>query len=273
MTNLPATTNLPKFSFATTIRPGLLVAVKTSIKGNVTYKKTDLGSRKLEDGTEEADWETKRKIKDAAEQDAASKCRSKARNLIGSVCSTTDFGYLCPLVAKPELEKAIIEAKALCDEFNKTSKYTKIRFGAVTGTIAQDDYQAVRALRREVNELLTDMQQGLENLDVGIVREAANRAKQLGQMLTQDAQVRLEIAIKAARDTAKRIVAAGDQGAVAIDRATLNTLTEARTAFLDLDTPEGAVAAPLVEGRAVDLTEGSREVTAAPAVATRQLDC
>jgi hypothetical protein len=259
----------PTFTFNTTIRPGLLVAIKTSIKGNVTYRKTAAEISKREDGGEVAEWETERTIKDAAEQEAASKARSKARSAIAGVCSTTDFGYLCPLVAKPELEAAIVEARKICDAFNLTSRVTKIRFNAVTGTIAQDDYQAVRALRREVTELLTDMQEGLEALDVSTVREAAGRAKQLGQMLSPEAQVRLELAIKAVRDNAKKIVAAGETGAKEIDAAAIRAITEARTAFLDLDEPT-EMQTPAAAGRAIDLTPS--EVKAAPATEARTVE-
>lgn len=249
MTNVP----VPSFSFNTTIRPGLLVAVKTSIKGNVTYKKSATHVETLPDGVEKAEWDTERRIKDAAEQEAATKARGRARSLIASVCSTTDFGYLCPIASKPELEAAITEARKVCEEFNRTSKVTKLRFNAVTGTIAQNDYQAVRAIRREVAELLTDMQEGLQNLDVGVAREAANRAKQLGQMLSSEAEVRVELAIKQVRESCKKIAAAGETGAAEIDRVTIQRLTEARTAFLDLDGAD-EVAAPIAEGRALDLS-------------------
>jgi len=246
----------PSFSFETTIRPGLLVAVKTSIKGNVSYKKSDTHVVALEDGSERAEWDTERRIKDAAEQEAATKARGRARTLISSVCSATDFGYLCPVMLKPELDKAIDEAKKICDEFNKTSKFTKIRFGAVQGSIAQNDYQAVRAIRREVTELITDMTDGLKNLDVSTVREAATRAKQLGQMLSPEAEVRLELAIKQARESArklaKQIEEAGDKGVTEIDRVTIARLTEARTAFLDLD-GANEVEMPTAQGAKLDL--------------------
>lgn len=248
MTNSPT----PTFSFNTTIRPGYLVAVKTSIKGNVTYKKTAAEIHKLDDGEEIAEWDTERRIKNAAEQEAASKARSRARGLIASICSVTDFAYLCPINSKPELDKAIVEARKVCEEFNRTSTVTKLRFNVVTGWIAENDYQAVRAVRREVSELLTDMREGLENLDVSVVREAASRAKQLGQMLSVEAEVRLELAIKQAREAAKKIVQAGETGEMAIDQATIARLTETRTAFLDLD---GAtdIEMPEAEARAVDL--------------------
>jgi hypothetical protein len=249
MTNSPT----PTFSFTTTIRPGLLVAVKTSIKGNVSYKKSDTHVVTNPDGSEQAEWDTERRIKDAAEQEAATKARSRARTLISSVCSVTDFGYLCPIMLKPELEKAIVEARKVCDEFNKTSKFTKIRFGAVTGSIAQDDYQAVRAIRREVSELLTDMQDGLKNLDVGAAREAATRAKQLGQMLSPEAEVRLELAIKQVRESAKKLVAQAESGVMEIDQITILRLSEARTAFLDLDGAD-EVEMPATPGRGLDLT-------------------
>lgn len=264
-------TTATTFDFNTTIRPGLLVAVKTGIKGNVSYKKTPTEVKALEGGGEIAEWDTERTIKDAKEQEAASKARSKARSLIAAVCSTTDFGYLCPLISKPELEKAIIAARKVCEDFNATSRVTKIRFNAVTGTIAQDDYQAVRALRREVSELLTDMKDGLENLDIATVREAAGRAKQLGQMLSPEAQVRLELAVKQARETAKKIVAAGEQGAAEIDRATIARLTECRTAFLDLD-DAGEIGTGFTEGRAIDLTPEEGVKSAAPAPKARAIE-
>lgn len=273
MTTLPATTASNNFGFNTTIRPGFLVAIKTAVSGNVTYDKREVEAEKIVDGVARAKWETERTIKDAAEQEAASKVRSKARSLIASICSVTDFGYLCPLIAKADLDKAIAEARTICDAFNASSTVTKIRFGAITGTIAQDDYAAVRAIRREVAELLTDMQQGLQALDVKTVREAAARAKQLGQMLTPDAQVRVELAIKAARDLATKINAAGDQGAAEIDRATIARLNETRTAFLDLDAPTEEIGTSFTPGRAVDLvpTEGSK-VDAAGASPARAVE-
>jgi ElaB/YqjD/DUF883 family membrane-anchored ribosome-binding protein len=242
----------------TTIRPGLLVAIKTSIKGNVSYTKTAASVRTNEDGSEVAEWDTERHIKNAAEQKLASKARSEARSKIASVCSVTDFGYLCPITFKPELDKAIVEAKAICDKFNESSEVTEIRFAAVTGTIAQDDYQAVRAIRREVTELLTDMEEGLKNLDVSTAREAASRAKQLGQMLTPDAQVRVEIAIKAVRENARKLAAKADANVADVDRRVLVTLAEARTAFLDIDMDDAEVAMPETTAPVLDLTDDTK---------------
>jgi hypothetical protein len=71
-------------------------------------------------------------------------------------------------------------------------------------------------------------------------------------MLTPEAQARIDVAIKAAREVATKIVSAGETAAVEIDRRTIRTLTEARTAFLDLDGAD-EIAQPAAHGRALDL--------------------
>jgi len=240
-------------SFAsTTLRPGLLVGLSTSIKGNVDYFKTVIEEdHAIEDGARKAAWQTDRTIRDAEELDAATKIRSKARGLVASVCAASAFGYLCPDNNEKKLQTALADARKLCDDFNRTSRITTIYFNAITGRIAPDDVTAVRAINREVRELIADMEEGVKNLDVTLIRDAAKRTKQLGSMLTPDAQARIETGLKAARAVATKIVAAGETAAVEIDQATLKTLAEARTAFLDLD-EAGEIAAPTHEGRALD---------------------
>ena len=71
-------------------------------------------------------------------------------------------------------------------------------------------------------------------------------------MLNPDAAARVQIAVDAARELAKRLVSAGEQVASEIDRATIQRIREQRTAFLDLDAPELEVR--LAEkGRAIEL--------------------
>lgn len=265
---------MSNISFNATIRPGVLVAVTGSIKGNVTHKRQDIEAERVDEaGTATAKWETKKTVKDAAEFKAATEVMSKARYMITSVCSRigTMPVYVCPNIAAPDLEKAASEAKALCEAFNKTSRVTKIRLGVVTGKVAQDDVQAVRAIRREISELIGDMKDGIEALDVATVREAAARAKQLGQMLAPEAEARVRIAIEQARSLATRINKAGEQGALEIDARTIATLTECRTAFLDLE-DAADVAVPMTQGRAVDLTSGDDTVKAAPASSARAVE-
>jgi hypothetical protein len=258
--------------FSTTLRPGYLVGLKTSISGNVKYLKTTIQPDALdvELGIHTSKWETERKILNAAEQEAATKLRSEIRTMIGRYCSQTAFGMLCPNDAKEALDQAMAAAQEKAAEFNRSATTTRIRVNAMCGKIEPDDQQAVRAINSEVAELLETMRLGLETLDAVKVRDAAKRAREIGQMLSADAQARITIAIEAARATATRIAKAGETNAVEIDRLAISRVTEARTAFLDLD-QEGEVQAPATTGRALDLAPDG-EVVTAPKAPTREME-
>lgn len=236
-----------------TLRPGLLVSVKTSVTGNVQYNKQDIEpDHYTGTGERKARWETERVISDPVEHEAAIKVRSKALSLIRSACSPTAFGFLCPEAQADKLEAALAEARRLTDAFNATAKLSRISVYVMTGRIAPDDVEAVKAINSEIRELMQDMEQGLRNLDVRTVRDAAKKARNVGAMLSPAAASRVSEAIEAARTAARKIVKAGEQGAVEIDLVTIRQIEEARTAFLDLD-EENEIAAPQVDGRALDL--------------------
>lgn len=236
-----------------TLRPGILVSLKTSIHGNIAYRKIDTErERKDANGVSIAKWETTRKIEDPDEFEAAKKIRQDARQIVARVCANTAFGLLCPEADSDILQNAITDAQALVKKFNDVSKITKVGVYVISGKVAQDDVQAVQAINSEVRDLLDDMKEGIEALDVKRIRDAANKARSIGQMLQPDTAARITTAIEAARKSAREIVKAGENASQAIDQRTLRVLSESRTAFLDLD--EGkAVAAPKATGRAVDL--------------------
>lgn len=218
-----------------TLRPGLLVSLKSSIRGNVHYVRRDIETqKKLKNGEAHAKWETERTIADLAEHEAAVKARTAARVAVASVCAYSAFGLLCPEDNADELESAVKEAKQIVADFNSTANLTRIEIYVMTGRIAQDDVEAVRAINSEVRDLLATMEEGLKNLDPKSVREAANKAKQLGSMLSNDAEAKVRIAIDAARSSAKEIVKAGEQASLAIDNRAIKKIAEQRTAFLDL---------------------------------------
>lgn len=219
----------------TTLRPGLLVGLSTSIKGNVTYSKTETEARTLDSGAIIEEWETEKTIKDAAEMGRAIEVRAKARSLVGSVCSATAFGYLCPEDDRQKLDDAFAEAAALCDAFNATALVTRIKFAAVTGRIEPNDAAAIRAINSEVRSLISDMEEGVKNLSVEGIRDAAKRAKQLGNMLSPEAQANLKDALSAARSVATKVNKAADTAAVEVDKAVIDRLHAARTLFLDYD--------------------------------------
>lgn len=222
-----------------TIRPGFLVSLKTSITGNVQTEREILQPRhETDEGYVVEEARVKHTIVDPKEQEAAIKLRGKARALVTRICTASAFGLLCPLSRKEELQAAIDEARALTWEFNRTAKTTQVRVGVIYGQIAQDDYEAVQAISGELRDLMADMADGIKNLDIKKVRDAAQRANDTGQMLSVDAKLRVDEAVKAARKAARKISKAGEAAAVELTQEALKKLAGARTSFLDLGEEE-----------------------------------
>jgi hypothetical protein len=250
-----------------TIRPGLLVSLNIRIAGNVSYNKRDLERRhREEDGTERARWETERVVVNPQELRRAERVRGAARQLIGKTCARSSFGLLCPNAWEKDLYANIAEARRMAGEFNAKAQHTEVSVNVLVGRVAQDDVEAVRAINSEVRSLLREMTDGIKELDVKRVRDAAGRARSVGAMLSEDAAKKVKLAIDAARASAKKIVKAGEEAAGAIDKEAIKQIQSARTAFLDLDPTEVLPAKPTAAGRAVDL-EPEAETPARPAKA------
>lgn len=235
-----------------TLRPGLLVSMQTSVKGNVSYHEDDRNVQVV-DRSETTEIHTRKHVADVDEQERAIKTRTRVRNLILSVCAQSAFGLLCPNNKEQALREAIVQARELTEEFNATATLTRMSVNVIYGRIAQDDVDAVRAISGEIRELMDAMQKGLKTLDVKAIRAAANQAKQLGDVLSPDAKGRLEIAIEAARTSARKIVKAGEAAAAEVDRAAIAKIDMARTSFLDLDIEAEAMIEPWADARSVDL--------------------
>jgi hypothetical protein len=240
-----------------TLRPGLLVAIKTSIVGNVSYATRDIERDHVEGEARIAKWETERKIADAAEHEKAVKVRSSATHTIKRLCATTAFGCLCPEERADDLMEAVAEARVLVDAFNAEARITRIRIYVIAGRVAPDDVEAVRAIRAELAAVMADMQRGVQALSPGEIREAATRAKQLAEMLTDASKKRVEVAVEAARATATAInkaVKAGEQAALQVDEVVVKKLAAARTSFLDIDNVDAQeIAQPQPKSRSLDL--------------------
>jgi hypothetical protein len=251
-----------------TLRPGLLVVAKSGTAGNVTYRTTEIEPEHITaDGELQAVWETAKTVADAAEHARAVKVRTKALTLIRACCAQSAFGLLCPERDRDQLDRAIAAAHAVVDEFNASATLTRVSVNVIVGRIAADDVEAVRAINSEVRDLLARMDAGVAKLDPDEIRDAANRAKGLGQMLSPEASGRVQVAINAARLAAREIVKAGEQAAVEVTAAAIAAITETRTAFLDLDDAT-EVAAPTETGRALDFepVEIANPAVAAPAI-------
>lgn len=256
---------------STTLRPGYLVALNTSVAGkNCQYRKEELeGAHITDDGVQRARWETTRTIEDPVEFEAGQTARKKARALISKVCMPTSFGLLCTEARYGELERAIAEARKVVDEFNELADITRVSVYVITGRIAPTDAEAVRAINSELRNLMGAMEQGISNVDVIAIRAAAAKAKQLGAMLTPDAASRVQDAVEAARRAASRYVQAGEAAALEIDTVALRSLATARTAFLDIESDTSTeVAEVAAEARGVDFETIEPIETITPTAAT-----
>src|SRR5574341_1250366 len=119
-----------------TLKPGLLVSMKTSIKGGADYLRAEIErDHTTENGERVAKWETTRTIRDPAEYERAIQVRGKARSAIIGACNQTSFGLLCPEARAAELQTAIEVARIIADEFNATAQYSSVEVYVLAGRI------------------------------------------------------------------------------------------------------------------------------------------
>jgi len=217
------------------LKPGLLIALKSTVSGGVQYRRVD-----LEMGKERSRWDTIRVTEDPEEHDRAVKARGKAVSEIRSVCSFTTFGLLCPEDREADLDAAIVRARAIVTEHNATARATRVSVFALKGRIASTDEEAARALSEEVTSLMSAMTAGIDKLDVKAIRDAATKAQELGAMLdeTQVGKVAeaVEQARRAARTIVKRVEKDGEEAAKVLQDIQRGAIDRARIAFLDYET-------------------------------------
>lgn len=257
---------------AATIRPGLLVVVKSTVFGGVTYQRTDLDADGAPaEGADVARWETKRIIEDKAEHDRAVKARSKAVSLIRKECQETTFGLLCPADREAALDTAIAAARAVVEAHNASATHTQISVHTLKGRVASNDEEAARAITAEIAGLVTQMDAGIAKLDSKAIRAAADRAREMSAMLDDSLKGKIDAAIeqarKAARTIVKRIEKEGEDKAIVMMDIQRGQIESARIAFLDLSGDSGAPseALPAVEAqRFADLDMSEGEPEAAP---------
>jgi hypothetical protein len=218
-------------------------------------------------------WDTTKTVVDADEHSRAIQVRGKCRSVVTAVCAASpNGGLLCLQANRDKLDAAISEARKLADDFNRTATITRISVGVWIGEIMPDDMEAMRRINQDMRDLLADMESGVKNLDAAQIREAANRATKMTQMLTPDAAQRLDAAIAIVRTQARKIVKAGETAIADIDRNTFATLAAARTAFLDIDTPQGEIGDVQGAAAAIDLEPAAIAPMAAPVVTGIELE-
>jgi hypothetical protein len=262
----------------TTIKPGILVALRSHVSGGVRYERADLAPS----GDEAARWETRKLVDDEAEHERAVKARALAVREVRKECAATSFGLLCGASNEGGLDAAYARARAIVDEFNASARFARISIAMLKGRIASTDEEAARAIGAEVAGLIREMNQGIDKLDPGAIREAASRALQMASVLSEDRQIYVSTAVEAARKAARQIVKRiqkdGEVAAVVLADIQRGAIDKARIAFLDTDEDAlqdesdamPAVDVARVAGLDIDLDDDAapepvRAATAAPA--------
>ena len=252
-------------SNASVIRPGLLVVVKSTVVGGVSYQRIDLETGEPPvPGADVSRWETIRTIEDQEEYHRAGKTRCDARALIRKVCSDTTFGLVCPMESEAALDDVIARARKMVDQHNATAKHTQVTIYALKGRVASDDAEAARAISQEMARLIAAMEAGIAAFDPDAIRKAASDAREMSVMLGDEAKEKAEAAIDQARKAARLIVRRLAQEGV--DRVDVmkeiqrGQIESARISFLDMDAPGESEALPAVaQQRFADLDLGSSE--------------
>lgn len=258
------------------LKPGLLVSLKTSLRGGVSYARTDLEREHQTDaGQLRSRWETTKQIADPDEFVSATKARGDARAVVARVCCPSAFGLLCPSEKETELQAAIIEARDIVREHNRSARLSLVDVYVLVGRVAQDDAEAARAIGAEVRGLLEAMQAGIRAADPEAIREAANKARAIGGMLSESVAGQVSDAIKQARQAAREIVRrvenAGENAAAVVAELGQQDIERARFAFLDLDA--GTVEAQPAGGREVEFVDvGLGTAPQAAAAITRAME-
>ena len=221
-----------------TLKPGVLVSLKTSIDGGIHYQRIDIEDSR-DNVTTTHKWETTRIIDDADEWDRACKARNEARRMIARECVPTSFGLLCPTDNEDKLVRSIGRAREITEAHNAKAERTRVDVYCIRGTIAQSDDEAARAIAADVSGLLDTMERGVAGSDVQSIRKAAMEAKRIGAMLDESKAAKVSEAVAAARTAAtaivKRVQKNGEDCLAEIQRDATQPINMARIAFLDID--------------------------------------
>lgn len=225
------------------LKPGLLVALKTSVRGGVSYVRNELeAANTVEDGSKLQKWQTEKRIENAEEFERANATRGKARGLIAAICSSSSFGLLCLQENEKKLDDAVAAARAIAALHNAEATHTQVEVFVIVGKIAQTDEEAARAIGDEVRSLLEQMKSATLKGDVEAIREAANKARELNAILSEDVGKKVSSAIeearKNARELVKRVQKDGQNAADVIRELYVQKMDTARSAFLDLEVGE-----------------------------------
>lgn len=190
----------------TIIRPGVLVALKSTVTGGVRYQRTDLpleGEYPVRDGSIRR-WETIKTVSDPAEHEAATKARNKALSLVRAVCAETVFGLLCPKDKEADLEAALAEARAVAQVHNQSAKYTTIGLYVLRAQIVDSDAEAAKAIAAEVSDALSKLTQAVQACDVKQARMVRDSLSEVSAMLADTPLAAVRIVLESTTNWARK---------------------------------------------------------------------
>lgn len=259
----------------TTLKPGLLVSLKTALRGGVQYTRVDIENRTEGDAKRER-WETTKVVSDKEEHDRATKLRSKAGSMVRSVCVPSAFGYICPVAREEDLDKAILEAQEMIKLFNESAVTCRVSMYTLKGRIAETDDEAARAINSELRELLDEMKDGIKEADPKRIRDAAAQAKKMGTMLDEQTALKVTRAVEEAREVAKAIVKKltdkTEDLADYVQTVKLNAISNARFTFLDTEEQTGEAVELPAPVRAIDTADEPKDEDDGPSVKASSYD-
>lgn len=229
------------------IKPGLLVSVKTRQHGGVSYTKRDIEApRVTESGAQVSRWETDKFVYDPDETERAQQVANRARYLVTRHCVKTEMQQLlCPNDRRDELRAAIVEARELVSEFNDGASFTEIQIDVWVGEIVDNGVDAAQQIFASQQAFMTEMIDGLRELDPKKVRAAINKSRDLGQMMSGQANMMIVEATRVAEAARQRIIAAGEKAIVALDLEAIAKIGSVRNSFLDFNYVEEPASAPI----------------------------
>lgn len=187
---------------------GILVSLKTSVSGGVTYTRRDL-EEVVQGRNVVSRWETTKLVRDQDELRRATEARNRASYTVRRVCTHTSFGLVCPASRAADLDAAIVEARRIAEEHNASARFSRVEIHVLCGRVDGSSPEAIRAIASELGEILSGLTSATERLDVPAMREAASRALQIVGLLPDDLAAEIRRMVDAAR-TAARAVKRGD---------------------------------------------------------------
>ena len=183
------------------IEPCVLVRDRLTVNRGVSYHRRDLDTRRNDDGSEDALWETQRHFKNREEAKEADRVYAKARQRIRSVCLATDIGFICPAPKRKELDTALTEAKELVDDFNSRANWCRINYLVVCTDILPENEGGVQLLQQTLQDTTNDLRKALQDFDAKKTRDVLYATKRMVDVLS-DPESREELR-SAREDTAQ----------------------------------------------------------------------